>query len=200
MLKLLAPWNVARELIRGRGPAGALALHDPTDSKVRGGAREGSRLSQRSLSEFSTLYMCPPEKAPRATPTAGSKLDRVLFLVTLALLAATRPPLFAARPRGGGARDDDGGGVARAVPAHAWAYALVHALVPPCSGSFMSFGRFSATAVFPLFWAFDRDPAADGGARSRGVARTVALALALGGAAAVQAWLAWRFLQLEWAA
>ena len=64
----------------------------------------------------------------------------------------------------------------------------------------MSFGRFSATAVFPLFWAFDRDPADDGGARSRGVVRTAALALALGGAAAVQAWLAWRFLQLEWAA
>ena len=88
---------------RARAGGRARAPRPGTDSKVRG-VRGRPGLPQRS-SEFSTLYMYPPEKPPRVTPTAGSKLDR----------APPRHPRAPRRdapvaPRGrarGGARDDD---------------------------------------------------------------------------------------------
>ena len=75
----------------------------------------------------------------------------------------------------------------RRLPPHVWCVALVLALVPPLSGSMMSYVRFAAIAGFPLAWsAFD-------------VAPRWALGAAAAAALALQADLVTRFALGGWA-
>ena len=221
LLKLLAPWNVALELISSRH-----SRH----------SRDGSDGSDGSSSPGSPLLL---------HDTVDSKLDRAVFLVALALLVGTAPRPF--RPfrafrafpprRRSSASSTTPLSALPALPAHVWTFAFVSTLVPPCSGSFMSFTRFSSLSVFPLFWALDRH-GDDGGAEAdddgdppaaiegepkgngrnkqsacgprlrprrrrnavRSLVRALAVSVCLFASSAVQAWLAWRFIQLDWAA
>lgn len=208
VLKLLAPWNVALELISSRH------------------SRDGS---DGSSSPGSPLLL---------HDTVDSKLDRAVFLVALALLVGTAPRPFrafrASPPRlRSSASSTTPLSALPALPAHVWTFAFVSTLVPPCSGSFMSFTRFSSLSVFPLFWALDRrdegdegeadddgdppaaiegEPKGNGREQSAGprprrrrnavrsLVRALAVSVCLLASSAVQAWLAWRFIQLEWAA
>jgi hypothetical protein len=111
-----------------------------------------------------------------------SVLDRMVFCVCCVLLVMTF----------------------KRLPLHVWMYSFFSVMIPPMSGSFMSFTRFALTGAYPLLWPFVESLAARGSGGTEASDKTIAVTPAILNflyvvGVSVQCSLVLRFLKLEWA-